>query len=365
MTHHIGFRYFKEGISKLKQVTGREHRNIEQYIIPVIAGAVPRKFLTAICALMDFRYLAQAPIIDDNVCEAIMACLNEFHENKDAILAAGARVGKGNQPINNWYIPKAEMLHGIVLSIKESGAVHQWSADITEHCHVTKIKHPAHSGNNQHYKAQICRSLDHTDKIRRFDLAISLRPDDTEDSWVDDDEADEAEEAAPVSDPHSSSGKIINYFEIADNLARGNVPKALLPYRTFCNPSTAFHLTRDATYRKLTIGEAATKFNLPDLHAALASYLTHTSANGDSNALPAAPIGGRRTSQPQSLLCKTLQVWSQVLIQRRKYHKSSDVANPRTVVAEPPSEEWPCGHFDTVLANTDPSHQWPVSRLSG
>lgn len=156
ITHRIGFRYFREGISKLKQVTGREHRDVERYIIAIIAGAVPRKFLTAIRALMDFRYLAQAPVIDDRVCEAILACLQEFHDNKDAILAASARVGKGNRPINNWYIPKVEMLHGVVPSIKESGAVHQWSADITEHCHVTEIKHPARSGNNQHYEAQIC-----------------------------------------------------------------------------------------------------------------------------------------------------------------------------------------------------------------
>ena len=65
---HIGLRHFKEGISALKQVTGREHRDIQRYIIGVIAGAVPKEFLVAIRALMDFRYLCQAEEIDEDGC---------------------------------------------------------------------------------------------------------------------------------------------------------------------------------------------------------------------------------------------------------------------------------------------------------
>jgi hypothetical protein len=38
---HISFCHFREGISKLKQVTGHEHRNIQHHIIGIIAGAAP------------------------------------------------------------------------------------------------------------------------------------------------------------------------------------------------------------------------------------------------------------------------------------------------------------------------------------
>ena len=51
---HVGYRHFKEGISKLKQVTGREHRDVQRYIV----GTAPKEFVVAICALIDFRYLA-------------------------------------------------------------------------------------------------------------------------------------------------------------------------------------------------------------------------------------------------------------------------------------------------------------------
>ena len=38
----VGYRGFEDGISKLKQVTGRDHHSIQRYIIGIIAGAVPR-----------------------------------------------------------------------------------------------------------------------------------------------------------------------------------------------------------------------------------------------------------------------------------------------------------------------------------
>jgi len=57
----VGYRAFNEGISKLKQVTGCDHCEIQRYIIGAVAGSVLCKFLMAIRALLDFHYLAQAP----------------------------------------------------------------------------------------------------------------------------------------------------------------------------------------------------------------------------------------------------------------------------------------------------------------
>ena len=64
---HTGYRQFKEEISKLKQVTGRDHRNLQRYIVGVIAGAPSNEFVIAIQALIEFRYLGQAPIINDDM----------------------------------------------------------------------------------------------------------------------------------------------------------------------------------------------------------------------------------------------------------------------------------------------------------
>jgi hypothetical protein len=54
LPHVVGFRSFTEGISKLKQVTGRAQSEVQQHIVGVIAGAAPQDFVIAIRALMDF-----------------------------------------------------------------------------------------------------------------------------------------------------------------------------------------------------------------------------------------------------------------------------------------------------------------------
>ena len=170
---HTGYRQFKEGISKLKQVTGRDQRDIQRYIIPIIADAVSPRFVLALRALMDFRYLAQSTLLDDKVCERISLALTLFHQNKQAITDSGARRGK-NGPIQHWQIPKLELLFSVVPGIKSNGVASQWSADFTEHAHITLVKDPARAGNNQMYEAQICRYLDRLEKIRDFNLTTAL-----------------------------------------------------------------------------------------------------------------------------------------------------------------------------------------------
>jgi len=172
---HIGFRHFKGRVSKLKQVMGCEHCNIQRYIVAVIAGLAPWDFTIAIHALMDFWYLAQAPTFDDTICEKIDAMLLEFHDHKFAIMEAGVCVGKGNRPILNWYIPELELMQSVISNIKANGAPINWTADHTEHTHIDVVKEPVDSGNNQNYEEQICHHLNQSDKCCCFDLATAIR----------------------------------------------------------------------------------------------------------------------------------------------------------------------------------------------
>ena len=163
----VGYCAFADGISALKQVTGRDHHAVQRYIVGAIAGSVPRWFLIAIQALLDFRYKAQAPAFTDYSLANLANSLQEFHDNKDAIVQVGARK-------DSWAIPKLELLQSVISSIRLSGPIMQWSADITEHAHVQEIKVPAHAGNNQNYYSQIAWHLDRSEKCFRFDLATHL-----------------------------------------------------------------------------------------------------------------------------------------------------------------------------------------------
>lgn len=388
---HIGFRHFKDGVSRLKQVTGREHRNIQRYIVAVIAGAASPAFVIAIRSMMDFRYLAQAPEVDDIICDKIDTALLEFHNHKSAIMDAGVRVGKGNRPIENWYIPKLELMQSVVTNIKANGAAINWTADHTEHAHIEVIKDPAKSGNNQNYEEQICRYLDRSDKCRRFDLATAIRDARIEfgtvplshlDNELDPDNKDNIfPEGINVPNQMESSTTLLNsirtvsnigrtcriptnYFEEATCLVRDCDSNTPLPFRTFtAGFRTAIHLNREPFLRRTSIHEIASKFCIPDLVPSLAHFLSRV-AEGDRS--PYA-VGGRRppAANATSLPFQKLEVWQGLRIQSKDYHDPRIVHPPQTLCASPPTEKWPLGRFDTVLINSDPDKEWPQSKMTG
>ncbi|KAH9171632.1 hypothetical protein EDB89DRAFT_2070565 [Lactarius sanguifluus] len=384
--------HFCEGVSKLKQVTGWEHRDIQRYIVAIIADAVPSDFFIAIRSLADFRYLAQAPEISEQDCVNIDSALQSFHDHKSSIVSAGVRIGKRKKVLKEWYIPKLELMQSVSSSIRENGAAIQWTADTTERCHITEIKVPSRSSNKQGYESQICRYLDREEKCRQFDLATSIceakidfhSPDNVNCEYPDDgdgnmdglsEDPEGPEEllrginttgdllthirpVAPVSG--TTTRRHANYFELASFLKQGLYPRALRPFRTVVNGNTALHLSQDLTMKAMSVKDAMAKFNLPDLRGALADFLVRFDA-GDP-----IQIGGRRVANRNSSLpFQNIQVWTKLQLQGRSYYAPNRVLSPQTVNASPPSESWPCGCSDVVLFNIDDNKVWPYSGLEG
>jgi hypothetical protein len=376
LPHVTGSRHFHEGISKLKQVTGRCHRDIQCSIIAVSADAVPQAVLIAIRALMDFRYLVQAHQINDGGLERISAALDEFHTNKDAIITAGLRRGEGKKVISNWYIPKLEFMQSIVPSIRNTGVPMQWTADVTEHAHITVVKDPARSSNNNNYDPQICRHLDRDEKCRRFDLATGLLDPDKlqstpheyddgdDDSEVDEDDSIPANLLSTVTLP-GRSRPITNYFVVAQRLRHMDVGSAPLPLRTFTVGRTAFHLAYSPSIRSITIDDAAVRFGIPDLRPAIADFIYREASHGQYSSY-IHPIGGGRRAGPHAQLpFDNLQVWFKLRLQDTDFHESSTVQPAQTLNCAPPCDTWPLGCFDPVIANTQAGFLWPGCGLHG
>ncbi|KAH7906142.1 hypothetical protein BJ138DRAFT_1016684 [Hygrophoropsis aurantiaca] len=356
----IGYRHFEEGISKLKQVTGRDHRSVQRYIVGVIADAVPQRFLSAIRALVDFRYLAQAPRFTDKTLELVSAALIGFHNNKAAILQAGGRAGK-NGPMDHFNIPKLELLQSVVTNICAAGAIIQWSADVTEHSHVTLIKDPARSGNNQNYYSQISRHLDRAEKCFRFDLATTLDDetldDVNNDNDSDEDEHEPDEESNRIANYISPTRKIVNYFQIAEALQAGDVPNAPCPFRTFATSTTAIHLAAKPSLR-MTVDEAAAAFELPDLRPAIADFLARETRNQPHD------FSGRRYAQVGcSLPFDRVQIWCKIRVQQTTYHDPSSVEPAHSLRIQPPSNSYPKGIYDSVVVNSAMHSDWPAHGL--
>lgn len=357
---HTGMRHFREGISKAKQVTGREHRDILRYLIPVIAEAkvVTKAFITALASIINFFYYGQAPELDDDVLDQMDHALATFHRCKSAILKAGVRKGK-NGPINNWHIPKLEFLQSVVPAIRANGVPLQWTADVTEHAHITEVKDPASNSNNQGYEAQICRHLDRRDKCHLFNLATSMETTGNIED-LDGDDLDD-QEPHPLLAGLSSGHTAVNYFTYSASLLDGEYPNAPTPFRTFTseNKVTAFHLNRDHVGHRVTIEDASTRFCVPDLKDALLAFIQR----GPTSPLT---IGGRRPKLDDTQPAFTyLQLWHSVRIQTRSYHDSQQLLEPETVKAEPPKGVWKSGRGDPVLVNIDDDYHWPRSGLAG
>ncbi|KAG1765452.1 hypothetical protein EDD22DRAFT_775043, partial [Suillus occidentalis] len=275
-----GYQHFHRGISKLKQVTSCTHA------LP-LSHAMPPGIMTSIHALMHFRYLMQSPCIDDDNLICISAALEKFHVNKHTIITAGVHQRKDNMAINNWYIPKLELMQNIVPSIHSSGVIGQWSADATEHAHIMEVKHPTRSTNNNNCDLQICRYLDHTNKCDRFDLAIGLLDgklsieglEVVREEHKDDDIDENADvEIIPMEIPSRTQQSdqlhpIMNYFMIVKILQHKKVGSIPIPLCSFIVGRTALHFAYDPSIRNISIDEVAIIFNLPDLCPAVADFL--------------------------------------------------------------------------------------------
>ncbi|KAI5982647.1 hypothetical protein EDD15DRAFT_2180299 [Pisolithus albus] len=231
---------------------GHDHHAVQCYIIAAVAGSVPHKFLTAIHVLLDFRYLAQVPSFTTQSINRVASALQEFHNHKESI-------------VSDWQIPKLELLQSIVLSIHQSGAVMQWSANITEHAHVDEIKVPAWAGNNQSYESQIVCHLDQLDKCFCFDLATHIWQQMNEGgNGEDSSESDKDEEhEVDMEKTHLLGYSTLthrppDYFTISAALlgAESSVQK---PYRMFATSTTGFHLATKPSLQ-LTIDEAASAY---------------------------------------------------------------------------------------------------------
>ncbi|KAI6004772.1 hypothetical protein EDD15DRAFT_2155216 [Pisolithus albus] len=366
ITNH---RHFATGITKLKQVTRRTQRDFQRYLIAVIAGAAPAGLVRAVCSLVDFRYLAQSPIINSDQCRKISAALEGFHTHKQCIINAGARCREKGQLIEHWEIPKLELMQSVTPSIPLVGPPIHWTADTTERAHIDVVKNPAAVTNNVDFESQICRNLDRHEKCRTFSLALHLRKNEVGSQPTDDNadldsennpqhEQDVDSDVEPLEPDELVLGvaprRVHNYFTSSAK------PSTVFPPRSFISGPVAFHLGFHPAVGSMGISDVAEKYGLPDLHPALVHYFCH---NHDDRPLA---VGGQRYDRTDvPLPFQRLQVWHKVRLQQMAYHDPTAILPAQTLNASPPATGWPRGRYDAALVNVDHSMVWPHSGLKG
>ncbi|KAG1724322.1 uncharacterized protein EDB91DRAFT_1255279 [Suillus paluster] len=330
-------RHWANGVSTLKQLTGREHRDLEKLLPGVIVGAVPDEVACALCAITEFIFQAQNLFLYDETLHSLSEALREFHYYKDFILTAGGRRGK-NGLLNHFQIPKLELMQHVARSTRAMGAPYQWSSDITECCHITHVKRPYRMSNRRDFHSQCCRFLDRQEKLQFFQLYTVLKSQRASLIY-------EMSREANMMALHYPEATWISTVLPGEQYAVAGKPITSL----FTNNHTHFSsddtvailLTCRPHFPRLSIEEASQHFHIPDLCPALGDLISGRSYLERS---------GRRICRPNcSLSFDYLHVWQKFRMQRRSTQDSRIVSPAHTVQALPPSSSMPFGRGDTVL----------------
>ncbi|KAJ7903981.1 hypothetical protein B0H13DRAFT_2233932 [Mycena leptocephala] len=268
-----------------------------------------------VAAHTGMRHFKEAPVINEDILDKMAHALAK------------------ERPINNWHIPKLEFLQSVIPAIRANRVPFNGLPTLRA-CPYHRGEGARSNSNNQGHEAQICRHLDRRDKCHYFSLTTAM-------------------DSSGVDLGLSSARTQADYFAETVSLLEGKHPNAPTPYRTFtsADTSTAFHLNRDHVGHRLSVEDAATKFDLPDLR--------------DRPHGSQLVIGSRRPNVEDDYRFSYLQVWHNCRIQTRSYHDPKRILVAETVNAEPPSKDWQFGHGDPALMNTDADFHWPKSRLAG
>ncbi len=322
----VGCRHFTQGITRFKQHTGREQRDLERVFIGIIYGHpnVTKGILKAMRAYMDFIYLAQYESHDTHTLRYLDKALQKFHQNKQAISISGARDGPRRQ--GKFNIQKLELMQHVTHLICLLGSVDQFTADQTERCHITMAKIPYRATNKKEYSTQMCRFIDSEEKVNLF--ASWLK-------WVNNDFKN-LEDESPITgalEPNGFSqykGHSINGHRTTHNCSASIIKSLFASSDVPSTSTTAFHVTKWVTHKAMTIEEVTTIYKLPNLSQSFATFFTSGSYVWPTN-------------------FTEIDTWDHFRLPSYKQHDTNVVLPPQTVQALQPSLKMPYGRCNFVL----------------
>ncbi len=169
--HHI--RIFKGGISWLSRVTGKEHSMMGHIILGVIADmSLPNGFdsarlLWAVCALLDFLFIAQLPIISTRHLAIMEQALDTFHKNKQIFVDLGIR--------DKFNIPKLHALLHYAHSMQLFGTTDNYDTQYTKRLHRNLAKDPYRGTNMRDELPQMTNCVERHEKVERHTEYITWR----------------------------------------------------------------------------------------------------------------------------------------------------------------------------------------------
>lgn len=304
----IGFRHFHDGITRFKQHSGKETKDVERSFLCVIAGHenLTPGILTALRALLDFIYLAQYDNHSDTTLLYLRQALHRFHSYKSHISKSGVRSGKRKK--DGFNIPKLELMQHVERLVKLLGSTPQFSSEQTERCHIEMAKVPYKATNRKHFVEQMCRYLDRRERIFLFSHLLRLH-------------SDENGMTFRRGSNENSGLRKKALMELTEKYMP-NPAKDIFQEKTpFCSETTAFHLRKGPNLSNVLL-QSIQDQGLPNFMSDVRHYWY-----------------GPRANPATHLPFKTVCTWWRVQIQTRVPQDAGVVLmDPVMAEACPPSE---------------------------
>jgi hypothetical protein len=329
----VGTCHFTKGVTHVKQMMGREYREIQCTIVASIAGAMSPQFVHAIRAIVEFIYLAQNPVHSPEMLWAMERALSDFHVCKGAIIEAKARKGKKGVK-EDFFIPKLKLLQSFKGTIQRLGTLMQFSADTTECLLITHCKDPFSrtAWQSKDLTEQCVQLLNHQESMEIFDLYTLLSSCGV--SLVNDMHAEEEEVA--VTNPALAWVSHVLPDKVKSVRGPRPVRNHFLKGILSGDAQTAFQVNITPDYKSLSPAEIRMKYILPDFDRSLTDFVAWSSLSS----------GEHTRWDPQY---GRYQVWNKFRLQLHSAFQQCVIMPSRMVQAYPPSDEFPLGNCDTVL----------------
>lgn len=181
----FGIRHFKNGISALSQVSGKERKDMAKVLLACLVGKVPRSCLLMFRSLLDFIYLAQYPTHDDDTLQYLKDALKTFHAHKKVLVNLEIR-----EDLN---IPKVHSLQHYVQSIRYFGTTDNYNTEMFERLHIDFAKDAWRATNHRNEFPQMIKWITRNEKMALYEMFQKERRVEEESEELEEDEDEDLE----------------------------------------------------------------------------------------------------------------------------------------------------------------------------
>ncbi|KAH9907686.1 uncharacterized protein B0H18DRAFT_898035 [Fomitopsis serialis] len=157
-----GIRHFRNGISSLSQISGKERKEMARVLLACLVGKVSKSTMLTFRSLLDFIYLAQYPTHDDTTLEYMEDALKMFHANKQVLVNLGIW--------DDFNIPKIHSLLHYVQSIRLFGMTDNYNTEMFERLHIDFVKDTWRASNHRDEFPQMMRWITRNEKMALYEM---------------------------------------------------------------------------------------------------------------------------------------------------------------------------------------------------